>query len=216
MDKDFLHRVSIAFNNIRHRADKRLSEFKNTWEKGTDKQLFKELVFCLLTPQAKAINCWRTVRELEKDNLLFQGNQKQLALKLNYVRFRNNKAKYIIHARNSLKRGSKIILREKLAGLADVTQKRLWLIENIKGMGYKEASHFLRNIGFGKNLAILDRHIVKNLVRLGVIAEIPSSLSPKKYLRIEKKMLAFSEKLGIAADYMDMILWYMETGAVFK
>jgi len=60
---------------------------------------------------------------------------------------------------------------------------REWLIRSIRGIGYKEASHFLRNIGLGENLAILDRHILKNLKFFGVIEEIPASLPKKNILR---------------------------------
>ena len=88
--------------------------------------------------------------------------------------------------------------------------------QNVKGMGMKEASHFLRNIGFGGELAILDRHILKNLVAVGVIPEIPKSLSPKKYLAIESAMLEFSRSMGIPMDHLDIVLWYKEAGAIFK
>lgn len=54
-------------------------------------------------------------------------------------------------------------------------------------MSYKEASHFLRNVGFGENIAILDRHILRNLVKLEVIDELPKTLTPKLYLEIEEK-----------------------------
>ena len=45
------------------------------------------------------------------------------------------------------------------------------------GLGYKEASHFLRNIGLSEDIPILDRHILKNLVLLGAIDKVPSSIS---------------------------------------
>ena len=84
------------------------------------------------------------------------------------------------------------------------------------GLGYKEASHFLRNIGLGEDLAILDRHILKNLVLLGVIDEVPSSLSRKTYLDIERRMTEFSKRLGINMGQLDLLLWYKEAGEVFK
>ena len=64
-------------------------------------------------------------------------------------------------------------------------------------MGYKEASHFLRNIGLGYDIAILDRHILKNLKLFNVIDEIPSSISKKKYFEIEEKMRNFSKKIKL-------------------
>lgn len=93
---------------------------------------------------------------------------------------------------------------------------REWLVQNIKGIGYKEASHFLRNIGFGENIAILDRHILKNLRLLGVIEEIPESIRRVKYLQIEKDMAGFARKIDIPISHLDLLFWYKETGEIFK
>lgn len=83
-------------------------------------------------------------------------------------------------------------------------------------MGYKEASHFLRNIGKGQDLAILDRHILKNLKLLNVIEKIPDSMPPKKYLELEQTMREFSKEIGIPLDHLDIVLWYKETKKIFK
>jgi N-glycosylase/DNA lyase len=83
-------------------------------------------------------------------------------------------------------------------------------------LGYKEASHFLRNIGFGENLAILDRHILKNLVLLGVIESIPKGIIKNKYLEIEEKMAKLSKKIDVPMSHLDIVLWYKETGEIFK
>ena len=93
---------------------------------------------------------------------------------------------------------------------------REWLVSNLKGIGYKEASHFLRNIGMGKNIAILDRHILKNLQKHGAIKEIPKSLTPKKYVEIENQMRDFSRKVKIPMEEIDLLFWSEETGEVFK
>ena len=84
-------------------------------------------------------------------------------------------------------------------------------------MGYKEASHFLRNIGFADDLAILDRHILKNLKIFGIIEEIPKSLSKKKYLEIEKAMKKFAiEKVKVPVAHLDFLFWYLFNGEIFK
>ena len=80
----------------------------------------------------------------------------------------------------------------------------------------KEASHFLRNIGFGKEIAILDRHILKNLKRVGVIDEIPKTISRKKYLEMETKMSNFCNKIGISMAELDLLFWSEETGEILK
>ena len=82
-------------------------------------------------------------------------------------------------------------------------------------MGWKEASHFLRNIGH-RNLAILDRHILRNLVRAGVLHRLPKTLTAKRYLLIEEKFKDFAERMDIPMDELDLLFWSMETGEILK
>jgi N-glycosylase/DNA lyase len=93
---------------------------------------------------------------------------------------------------------------------------RSWLVKNVKGYGLKEASHFLRNVGMGQDIAILDRHILKNLVALGVIENVPKNMTAKTYLEIEDKMRSFCNKVRIPMSHLDLLLWSEETGEIFK
>jgi N-glycosylase/DNA lyase len=114
-----------------------------------------------------------------------------------------------------LNRG-RLSIRTPLKNLPDVHACREWLVRNIKGLGYKEASHFLRNIGFGDRIAILDRHILRNLVHFDVIQEIPTSMSRSGYMQIEQKMAEFAREIHIPLAHLDLLLWYKETGEIFK
>ena len=181
-----------------------------------DEDIFRELVFCILTPSSRARSAEKAVKNLLQKDLLFNGTVSQIAGELNIVRFRNNKAKYIDLAKKLFTVGGKIILKEKISAFESVYDKREWLVPNVKGIGYKEASHFLRNIGFGGEIAILDRHILKNLHACSLIDEIPGSLSRNKYLYIEKQMVGFSKRLEIPLGHLDFVLWYKETGDIFK
>jgi len=133
------------------------------------------------------------------------------------VRFRNNKTRYIICDRESLTEGGKIYIKRLLAG--DMHAVRDMIVKDtdcFKGLNYKEASHFLRNIGKGDELAILDRHILRNLKRYGVIEEIPNALTARKYLEIEEKMKWFSEKIDVPMAELDLLWWSEETGEIAK
>jgi len=190
----------------------RLEEFRL---KKNDEEIFAEMVFCLLTPQSKARLCWHAVENLLKKNLLLKGDTHQIAKELKGVRFKYKKAGYIIEARNFFVKNDGAI-KQRLEKFRDAKEAREWLVKNVKGMGYKEASHFLRNIGLGENLAILDRHILKNLNLAGVIQKIPNNLSKKNYIEIEEKMKKFAEKAEIKMSHLDLVLWYKETGEIFK
>jgi len=194
----------------------REKHFNEVWKTGTEEEIFAELVFCLFTPQSKAVSCWNAVNELAKRNMIFNSKEENIAEIIKKVRFRSNKAKYLVEARKMFIINGKISLKDKLKSFKDIYELRKWLAENVKGIGYKEAGHFLRNIGIGKDLAILDRHILKNLKVYGAIKEIPAALSVKTYLETEKQMQHFSENIGIPMSHLDMLFWCKGTGGIFK
>ena len=193
----------------------RLQYFKSVINED-DKRLFAELCFCLLTPQSKAKICDAAIQNLVKTNLLYTGSEQDIKSYLIGVRFGNNKTRYILEARKFFTEGNEIKIKNKILKFNDSIELREWLIENIKGMSYKESGHFLRNIGIYENLTILDRHILKNLHKHGVIEEIPNPLSKKQYLEIEQKFLKFSKEIGIPTEELDLLFWSEETGEVFK
>jgi N-glycosylase/DNA lyase len=208
-----LEELMEIYNPVKGQIEARLGEFRLIWETASDEDLFRELVFCLLTPQSKARTCWKAVQRLDRKCMISTGEPTEIQEELVGVRFNQRKADYICRARLMFCERS---LRATLSGFASPAVAREWLVENVMGLGYKEASHFLRNIGLGEDLAILDRHILKNLVLLGVIDEVPSSPTKKIYQEIEKKMAAFSKKAGIPMGQLDLLLWYKEAGEVFK
>jgi len=202
--------------SIQDEIESRLAEFDRIRKIGDDKAIFAELVFCILTPQSKARVCWAAVENLLDKNLLLKGESDQILGELHGVRFKYKKSEYVVEARDKLSIDGKIAIKSRISRFSDVCDAREWLVRNVKGIGYKEASHFLRNIGFGENLAILDRHILRNLRSLGVIEEIPDSLSRRRYLEIEIGMMEFADRVKIPMSHLDLVMWYNEAGEVFK
>ncbi|MEA2081292.1 MAG: N-glycosylase/DNA lyase [Elusimicrobiota bacterium] len=190
---------------------KALENFRKAGESGNGEKIFSEMVYCLLTPQSKALLCWEAVKKLRKKNLFFSGSASRVKPCLRGVRFPNNKSAYITEARKTFP-----VVIKKLETEKSIFNLRAFLVKNIKGYGFKEASHFLRNIGKGEKLAILDRHILRNLKDFGVIKEIPAAVSTKLYLEIEKKFMLFAEYLKIPPAELDLLLWYKEAGRIFK
>ncbi len=208
-------KLKEKYSSIEDEIRSRISEFKRIWENGEEDEIFHELIFCLFTPQSKAKVCWDTVEKLKDKGMIEGGEKNKIAEEIKRVRFRHNKAGYLVKAREKFL-DDDLSLKDKLKEFDDGKEAREWIVDNIKGLGYKESSHFLRNIGYTQDLAILDRHILKNLEELGVIEQIPKTLTRKKYLDIEKKMKSFSDDVGIPLGHLDLLLWHEETGHIFK
>ena len=207
---------AAAHDEIRGRIEERIRVFRATWARGSEADIFIELAFCLLTPQTKARQGEKAVNLLLEKNLMFSGTAAELGRHLNIVRFRYRKAEYLVRAREQFSRDGAIMLKKILKGLGEPLAMREYLAREVKGFGMKEASHFLRNIGLGEKLAILDRHILKNLCLAGCIGEIPTSITPARYLDIETRMVEFAGTLDIPMEHLDFVLWYMETGDIYK
>mgnify|MGYP001550855255 CR=1 FL=1 len=207
--KEIYFQISLQIKN-------RLNEFTAIRKRKDLKEHFIELAFCILTPQSSAKMAGKTIDLLLKNDILFSKPSDTLAEILRFVRFRNNKANYLIEAREKHFYGKSQFMDIIYNKNENIITKREWLVKNVKGIGYKEASHYLRNIGLGKTVAILDRHILKNMNSLGLINEIPKTISSKKYIQLELILTNFSSKINIPLAYLDFVLWYKEAGEVYK
>lgn len=199
----FLKRFELRKKKI----NSRLEDFSNI-DKTDLGQIFEELAFCLLTPQSKAKSADISIRNLVENNLLFYGTPEEIQTQLTGIRFHITKSIRIVEARKTFSNFN--------FDYSNIFNLRTEIVKSFKGIGYKESSHFLRNIGFGKDIAILDRHILKNLVKVNIVDEVPKNLTPKKYLEIEEKMRIFCQKIGINMDQLDLLFWSEETGEIIK
>lgn len=211
-----IEKVKAFYAEKKAEIDRRLQDFRDVWNNGGNREIHVELSFCVLTPQSKARSAWAAITAIRDNGLLFNGTPEEIAPYLRSVRFFNNKSRFLVELREQMTKNGELVTKDFFAGLKTPLAMRDWIVKNIKGMSYKEAGHFIRNVGFGDDIAILDRHILKNLVRLGAIPEVPASLSPKVYLSIEETMRAFCSKIDIPMAAMDLLLWCMEAGEIFK
>lgn len=187
---------------------KRLREFSLV----PQEEYFYELAYCLLTPQSSARNAGAVIDTLRRRNfreLPFDATS-ILRDRRHYIRFHATKARRLLELQTIYPE-----IDRRLSPRGDGRQLREWLVEHVNGLGWKEASHFLRNIGY-RDLAILDRHILRNLQRLGVLKRLPPTLTPKRYLRIERQFRSFCDACGIPLDEMDLLFWSRETGVILK
>lgn len=182
----------------------RLSQFKSL----SKEEKYKEFLFCLLTPQSNAQRCWQAVEEISELHSLEHKKVNQILSKK--TRFHHTKTKRILEAEKTWKRIRPFLSHKKSLELRNIIAKE------VNGYGLKEASHFLRNIGLSNNsIAILDRHILKNLHKIGLLEE-PKIKSQKHYMEIEQIFLAHAKRLHVEPDVLDLYWWSQENGEVFK
>ncbi len=192
--------------SIKEELKKRTAEFftEKDW-----KGLFSELCFCVLTANGSAEKGLEIQKDLGPAGFL-KLSEKELVkeLKKHGYRFPNTRAKYIVENREKA---------PLLPQVYDMNPKeaREWLVKNFKGIGYKEASHFLRNVGVF-DLAILDKHVLRWMKKNKLISDIPRSLSKQQYLEIEKKFVKEAKEKGMSPGIFDLVVWAEMTGKVMK
>ncbi|OGW41627.1 MAG: hypothetical protein A2010_14915 [Nitrospirae bacterium GWD2_57_9] len=214
--KELIAELRKDYRKKKPAIERRLAEFKAVYGKG-DKAIFEELCYCILTAGSSAKMGLRTINALK--DILASGTEKQLQERAHQhrVRFWRIRPSYIVRTREYLRETCDL----KLQGLIesfDCPQKRRDFFAKsraIKGLGYKEASHFLRNIGF-PGYAILDKHILNSLREMGVIGKGMRPATRAGYLAIEKKLEHLAAELKIDMDHLDLLLWSRKTGEILK
>ena len=181
----------------------RLKEF-SSFESRPSSAWFGELCFCIMTANASAKGGMKAQEGVGEEGFM-KLSEKELSKKLKDIgyRFPNVRAKYIAEARRHA-----LELKEIIGAMTSF-EAREWLVENIKGIGMKEASHFLRNVG-RTDLAILDKHIICSMGK-----EV-KALTSERYLDIEKELNSLAKATGTNLAELDLLLWYGQTGEVLK
>ncbi len=200
--------LALENSKVKRLIDSRIEEFIKLNGKPVE-EWFKELCFCILTANYSAersIYIQKTIGEgfLTLDQHTLEGKLRALG-----HRYPKKRSEYIISARKYMWSLKKIIYSFRDSRLA-----REWLVKNIKGLGCKEASHFLRNIGV-LDLAIIDYHILDLFSEYQII-EKPRRMNCREYMFIENILREIALKTGLKLGVLDLYLWYIETGKVLK
>ncbi|HEU4766745.1 MAG TPA: N-glycosylase/DNA lyase [Pyrinomonadaceae bacterium] len=213
-----VERVVATHRARRKEIRKRLGEFQDVWRNGSDARLWEELAYCIFTAGASARMGLDSVDAVRP--LLIDGGSKAMAKALKKAgahRFPNARPEYIVATRDYFNADCDMKLRQRLRGFADPLERRDWLAQEkqVKGLGYKEASHFLRNIGV-KGHAILDKHVMRCLCEVGIVDAPKPPSTRSKYLAVEQELVRFAREIKVDFDELDLVLWSMKTGEILK
>jgi N-glycosylase/DNA lyase len=210
--------IRAVHNTRKSEIRKRLNEFHEVWRNGSVARLWEELVFCIFTAGASAQMGLRAVEAIRP--LLMDGAREDMTQAIKRAgahRFPVERPGYIVVTRSYLREHCDMALRKKLKSFRDPYERRDWLAQEkrIKGLSYKESSHFLRNIGLN-GYAILDKHVMNCLVDLKVVEKSKPPSNRSGYLDIEERLRLFARDISIDFDELDLVLWSMKTGEVLK
>ena len=213
-----IDRLRATYRTRRKEIRARLDEFDSVWREGSDARLWEEMVYCIFTAGSSAAMGLTAVNAVRP--LLAGGTRSAITRALKKppaYRFHNVRAEHIVTTRKYLHQTVAMRLRDRLKEFDGPHERRDWLARTpgIKGLGYKEASHYLRNVGF-KGYGILDKHIVRCLSELGVIDLAKPPTTRARYLETEQRMKGFAADIGINFDELDLALWSMRTGKILK
>lgn len=195
---------------------KRLAEFRSIRTSGSDAEIWEEMVFCFFTGGCSARMGLRSIEAVRP--YLRDGSWATLRDALSGVhRYPNARSRYVVESREFLEKNIDFKIKAKLESFDHDLERRDWLVKEkgIKGLGYKEASHFLRNIGY-KGYAILDKHVLRCLAELKIIDDPKPPNTRSKYLSVENRLRSLTDATGIDFDEMDLVLWSMKTGEILK
>ncbi len=216
LGKDFIAELKRDYRKKRPAIERRLAEFREVRAKG-DQTVFEELCYCIITAGSSARMGMRTIEALR--DLLVEGSEQELQERAcaHRLRFWRIRPSYIYRTREYLKESYGMNLVRLLESFDCPQKRRDFLAGNksIKGLGYKEASHFLRNIGFS-GYAILDKHILNSLREMDMIRREVRPANRAGYLEIEEKLKAFARTIRIDMDHLDLLLWSRKTGEILK
>ena len=124
MRKTKIDEIRGIYDPIKSKIQSRLEVFDKLWAEAGDKELFVELVFCLLTPQSNAYACWEDIQRLLRTGLMWSGNTNQIAAEIRGARFHKTKAGRIVDARNQFFGRSKGALKSSIEGFGTASETR--------------------------------------------------------------------------------------------
>ena len=208
MSEDWERRVSeLMDSDFRLEVQKKVEEFRS-FRNGDPEKLFFELSFCILTANTSA-ELGISMQDQLGPRPFIDMSEEELrnALKNARYRFYNTRSRYITSNR-WVAMELPMILNHP-----DPWVAREFLVEKLTGIGYKEASHFLRNCGVF-SFAILDKHIIR-MVTSGLNVE-NKPLNRKRYYEMERIIRKKAEEFSMEPGILDLYMWKIATGKLIK
>ena len=186
------------------------------WSRQSEDALWRELVSCILGSRVRFEAAHAAVERMDDMRLLSSSRRTSrfdqyeqdtvTALSGGYPFYRM-RANQIRRAAEYLY-GTRGAIRDLLGRASDVRVARRLLAAEVSGLGPKQASLFLRNIGYAKHVAILDVHVLTYMNWVGLTnAPLKSVSTIRKYEILEDSFIEHACSFGCTPDQFDLAVW---------
>lgn len=200
--------ILTHYHDVKDDAQKRLNQFQAIPE--TNEALFKELTFCVFAANSSADMAAKAVDLLEP--ILHTGDADTYKEQVTgNVRFYNVRSEYTAYNYDQLQQ----LNNDLSTHIQQDEQPRQFIQNTFKGIGMKEASHFLRNTGHS-GYCILDKHIRTTCHQLNILDNPDYPKNTDDYLDKEQKIRTFCDNHDLDVDIFDLALWSYQTGHIAK
>lgn len=195
----------------------------------SESKLLSELVLCILSSQEKYEVALAVMKELRKQNVLrvpknkteFKEIESQVKSTLKTpVAYKSNEQFYSRRLRFFMKKAHYVIATIENIYLNDLTIKEILrqqdciqetrknIIKYSYGLGPKQASMFLRNIGYHTEFAVLDKHVIDYMKLMGLTKVSEASFSNiSAYQKIEMQLKSYAESFNLNLLHLDLAIW---------
>jgi N-glycosylase/DNA lyase len=191
------------------------------WRSKPECDLLKELTLCILSSSIKYEVALLYTVKLDKSNYFVKAinnklNEEQIlncltepitmsgkSIRYRFPKIRSSQLSKTIN--NIYENGDTI--KRLLNKTNSSIEARDLFVSICSGIGYKQASMFLRNIGFGYDLAIIDTHIIDYLKLVNVIPLYMNVRSKSVYSKIENLYSEYAQSKQFDIKKLDVAIW---------
>ncbi len=199
-----------------------------SWDKYSEDQLWFELVSCILGSRVRYDTAKECTKHIQNIGLL---NTTELVINPNIFKmylveelsksiyppfksgkgskypYYNSKSEYIVKTCVEIYNNNSTTIKQTLRLSQEGNEAREILVNLCAGIGPKQASLFLRNIGYCDNLAILDSHVIQYMDILGLRHKKSSINSMNQYHKYENILLTYANSLNRKMATLDVAIW---------
>lgn len=214
--ENLLNAVAAICPDIQYRVQ----DFRKKYD---ERSLWWELSSCILSSQVPYPLAIAAADEIDRKELLFRScsDKEWLEKKITGVLTKplNVEGKPrayrfpIVRTRNLVQchtiiTNTKNSLTELIYSFDNANEARKWFVKYIPGIGPKQASMFLRNVGISYDLAILDRHVLNYMSKLGIYSGTKISIANlKQYYKHEAILQKHAYDLSCPVGLLDWAIW---------